>query len=388
MKRAGVRSREIEALVRCCRDQAVAAERGDRIAVFENGVQWDPLIALARRHGMLPQLYRSLRGPAWRLVPETAAASLTSAYRINLVRGLGLLRELIRLLGVLGAADVRALPLKGPALAVQVFGDPAARVFHDLDLLVPASDLAVAVRQLGRAGYCPEVAMEASAAAFFVRRESCLGLRHRRTGQTVELHWNYLPLCFRQPIDFEALWRDRRSLAVAGRSVAALPDRENARFLCLHGFKHGWDRLSLVCDLAGFLGGTPVAGLAVDRPIAAGLLLAESLLPGTIGAAQADACRADAVAVLMASRWERRLCGAAPAARSIIATAAEYAVAQRGWSRRLSLLRRLLFTATVEDWKFWRCKKPYRLYTVLRPLRLLAYHLLGRRSPDAVGAFN
>lgn len=388
MIKAVERSPEFEILIRCCRAQAAVAKQVRLSAVIDIGVRWDALLALARRHGMLPQLRRSLRGPAWRMVPAEPAAALRSAYRTNLVRCLDLMRELARLLEMLGSAGVRAVTLKGPVLSVQAFGDPAARVFHDLDLLIEAPDLPGAVRQLGRAGYVPEVAMGHRDAASFVRQESCLGLRHRRSGQAVELHWNYLPMCFRHPVDFAALWRDRRTIAVAGRRFAVLPDRENARFLCLHGFKHGWDRLSLACDLAGYLSGTPVISLAVDRPVAAGMLLVESLVPGTIDAACAAACHADATAERLARGWERRLGGDGPDRMTIMAATMGYAAAQQGWRRRLVFLWRLLFTATVEDWKFWKCGKPYRLYTLLRPVRLLAYHLLGRRSLESVDALH
>jgi hypothetical protein len=58
-----------------------------------------------------------------------------------------------RLLSVLESAGIEALPVKGPLLGQEVFGDAGLRVSQDIDLLVAVEELEEARRVLERIGY-------------------------------------------------------------------------------------------------------------------------------------------------------------------------------------------------------------------------------------------
>ena len=69
---------------------------------------------------------------------------MKSLFLANAFRNQLLADELARLLGLLGEAGIRVVPLKGVALA-QAMAIPRPGVCVDIDILVPPADLAQAI---------------------------------------------------------------------------------------------------------------------------------------------------------------------------------------------------------------------------------------------------
>ena len=140
----------------------------------------------------------------------------------------GILREFER-------QDLRVVPLKGPFLAERLYGATELRVSHDLDLLVSRSDLERAEALLTAAGFTPGSPDD----------------YHRqwyRKTTTVELHHDVdNPLAF----DFHVEGALRQSLKseFQGQRCGQLAPADELLFLCLHGARHRFERLSLVLDL-------------------------------------------------------------------------------------------------------------------------------------------
>ena len=74
-------------------------------------------------------------------------------HRSAMVLALSIERRLLRLVGAFDAAGVRAVVLKGTAVAHGVYADPSMRPFGDLDLLVPRSGWRTACEVLRAEGY-------------------------------------------------------------------------------------------------------------------------------------------------------------------------------------------------------------------------------------------
>ena len=75
--------------------------------------------------------------------------------RDSFVRSAAIERESRRCLGLLAGADVPAVTLKGPALAARFWGDAAARVSMDIDLIVAPVHIRPALVALEAAGFAP-----------------------------------------------------------------------------------------------------------------------------------------------------------------------------------------------------------------------------------------
>jgi Uncharacterised nucleotidyltransferase len=80
--------------------------------------------------------------------------ALRHHFQVNALRNVFLAGTLLKLLRLLEAHGIAALPYKGPVLAALAYGNVAFRQFGDLDLLVRPQDADRAKALLWAQGYC------------------------------------------------------------------------------------------------------------------------------------------------------------------------------------------------------------------------------------------
>jgi hypothetical protein len=196
--------------------------------------------------------------------------------------------ELHRVLEVLEGAQVPALALKGPALAVQAYGDLSLRSYADVDVLVPPTAAESSVRALLGAGY-------ADRRARFGRPPSP---RHWHDwgftapdGQTlVEVHWSLTSPRRFPCVDSGEAWEPsgHTRVPIGSRTVPALRPELLLPLLAIHATSHSWGWLEFPASVAGLLArtgseldweavGTRVRRWRVRRITAVALLLARDL---------------------------------------------------------------------------------------------------------------
>jgi hypothetical protein len=54
-------------------------------------------------------------------------------------------------------------------------------------------------------------------------------------------------------LDPKSLWERLEPIDLVGTAVLGLPLEDVLLFLCLHGFKHGWERVGWICDVTELL---------------------------------------------------------------------------------------------------------------------------------------
>ncbi len=204
-----------------------------------NEASWDALLDLAAFHRVAPLLHKSLREAA----PHSVPPSLEAYVRQASTRGLLLTGELLRLLKRWEGAGVQAIPFKGPALAVQLYGDPALRQYDDLDVIVraadfqPAQDIALALGWLPREQHS---------------HHHTFSLWRGDLEIILELHWEFMPLPDIFPFDsqIDAAWARCETIALGGYKARAFAPEDQLLYLCAHGGRHLWRRLQWICDVA------------------------------------------------------------------------------------------------------------------------------------------
>lgn len=230
-------------LLLCCARTQIGAEAADRIsALARQETDWPRLVEMALWNGVASLLYRTLSATCADAVPADVLGQLKDRYRANAVRSLLMSGELLRLLGLLDANGIRAIPIKGPVLAASAYGDVALREFCDLDVLVHRRDLRRARRLLTAQGY----------------GSYRWNLEHPDSGLTVELHrWDFTKRDPAGPSGRPEGSDRLPTVLLLDSAVPSLPPEDMLLVLCTHGSKHCWDRLSLVCDLAQFISTQP-----------------------------------------------------------------------------------------------------------------------------------
>lgn len=227
-------------LVTCLR-AFLAAERTPPVKPPSEDVDWTSLVPLAAFHRVAPLLDRALRNGCPQGVPASVLADLGAYVRIVSSRSLFLTGELLRLLKQLEAQGIPAIALKGPALAVLLYGDPARRHFDDLDILVRRQDMPAAKKLVLSLGY-QRKDQHAFHESFVLAKENI--------EMVVELHWNIMPEDFPFHPDLKGIWERCESLSFGGAQATTLSPEDLLLFLCVHGSRHLWLRLQWLCDVA------------------------------------------------------------------------------------------------------------------------------------------
>ncbi len=96
---------------------------------------------------------RVRRSPVWRTLPPTVQRALSDDFQAHSIHTFALETELGQVAATLHGCGVPVLLLKGAALGRSVYASPAERPRSDLDLLIPAENLARAGQALAQQGY-------------------------------------------------------------------------------------------------------------------------------------------------------------------------------------------------------------------------------------------
>lgn len=221
-------------------ERLVALLRPDAAVPPLSTYQWDAVIDEAVRHKVAPLLYDRLRGRAD--VPPEAAARLRDTYARFALRAALLQRELSAVLAVVATRSIPCIALKGIALVLDTYAEPALRSMADIDLLVPRDRLADAERALLEGGWGSEPRPDIAAYTSWCHHIAPL---NRPGGPHVEIHWTIERPSSPFRIDIEGVWA--RSRVSAGDPRTRVPAPEDLLLhACLHAaYHHRFDRAAL-----------------------------------------------------------------------------------------------------------------------------------------------
>ena len=191
-------------------------------------------------HGMrrlAPLLYEALGKHGLEADPDLLTRCRMASMREDL-RARAFSRVVASVFDALEDAGISFVVLKGAALAEPIYGDPVLRHSHDLELLVPTSDV--------------------HRAADALRAAACEGTEPlRASGKLRVYHDSGLPVVLRtrlfEPELYAGEWEwcsDRTvTVSVAGREVRTLPPALALHHVCVHAaYGHGRSSLQWVTD--------------------------------------------------------------------------------------------------------------------------------------------
>jgi len=216
--------------------------------ILTAGVAWGYVRETAIRHGILPLLYKRLKGEMADLVPPDELSTLRTLFVANAARNIRMTQHLFKILNLLGGSGVEAMPFKGPVLAVQAYGDLSLRSFYDLDLLIHPNDLSRAYRILTDQGYILTDPGQMSIMRIFKIIQG-KNLHFTFHDDILELHWKIIERLFVVPLDMYQLWDRSLPVSINDRLVKTLSPEDMVIVLCFHGLKHAWQNLEWLADL-------------------------------------------------------------------------------------------------------------------------------------------
>ena len=369
-------------LLLCCSRMRIDSRRAEQIKVLlQKNIDWQYLIQMAVRHGLIPLLYKNLKATNPDAIPEGIFDQLRKYFLINASRNLILTEELHKLLNLFEANSIIAIPYKGPALAASIYGDIALRQFSDLDILIQKQDILKAKDLIVPLGYRPHFHLNDVNAKSYIKSRNEISFTREDGRVTLELQWEITPHYFNFPIPSQYLWKYIECSLRNCLGFRALPPEIELIIFCVHGTKDLWARLLWVCDVAELIRKND--GLDWDRVISfssssgslrmlfLGLLLAKDLLDAPIPEEVMKNVDADPMVGRLAQKVEARVFRRSNGSSGILRSSIFYLKARERLQDRIQYCVRLAMTVTPGDWTFLPLPHPlFPLYYLIRPIRL------------------
>jgi hypothetical protein len=269
-----------------------------RSIVDETQIDWNYFFLLARRHAVVPLVYRQLKD----LVPPENLQQLRKHSLENSARNVVLAAELCRLIKLFAGAGIEAVPYKGPILSLFAYDDLALRRFVDLDVIVKKHDVARARDLLLADDYALAKPLTVEQQELLLRTQHNLQFTKDNRRLIVELHWEVAPHLFASTVQTDTLWQQLVEFDLNGTTVKTLSADDLLFSLCVHGSRHLWERLGWICDVAELISRRDINWTALldraakadsERMFLLGLHLAETLLDAPLPPAVKRSCDAD-----------------------------------------------------------------------------------------------
>lgn len=219
-------------------------------------LNWPYIVKIAGRNGLLPLVCSNILHKLPDLVDEEVRESLADFLGGHMRNNLLQTRKVIEISETLEAEGIPILPFKGPTLSIQAYGDISLRQFVDLDILVQPRHFDKAIQRLKACGYIPieEPTWLKRKSLFFTRKKD-IGLVSADRQVRIELHWKLSGTHFAMPFEIDQLWKRLDAIELGGAKLRALPLCDLFVYLCLHGSRHGWEKLAWVCDISEIVRG-------------------------------------------------------------------------------------------------------------------------------------
>jgi hypothetical protein len=253
--------------------------------LLDGELDWFLLRQFSLQHGVLPLLYTRLKSLEDNLVPDDEMEQLQGLYLANAQRNLRLTRMMLRVFDLLSKEGIQYIPIKGPTLAMRLYGDTAPRHFSDLDVLIQGEDFRRCYEILTAAGFTTKATVNNKDEPWLLRADTEYQFTYQ--GDILEIHWALAERGVQYPLKEDQVWNHLQPIEIHGREVLSLSLENLLLMLCIHGTKHVWGRLNWIADLAYFTKAYPdmdwfevlegAKEVGFHRVVCLGLLLAESL---------------------------------------------------------------------------------------------------------------
>lgn len=380
---------ELNALILCSRARLEDEGKHTLERILRRSPDWSLLLGLAKRHHMTCLLFHHIDGSFPDITPEDVRNSLSATFKKNAIKNLFLTKEMLKLLEIFNNAGIDAMPLKGPALAYEAYGDPALREFSDLDILLRPRDALKAKDILLHNGYRAQLDIPKSMERTYYDREYYLNFQRDDRKVSVDLHWGAFPPAYSFSPPCELFFSNTRQIKIAGATITAPSEENLVLFTALHGTKHLWEQLNWLCDLGAVLRNaeenaveidwkavmTSASELNASRMVSLGLHLANEFLGAPVPENLLDEIKRDSKIKYLSRRIfssfsrETRPYG-------FLERHSLYMTTMENLSDRARYAAELVFKPTQNDWRSIHFPEGMEFfYYPYRPLRLALKHL-------------
>lgn len=157
-------------------------------------VEWDALVRVGRAANLLGSIAASIAAAdAWNAVPEGPRAHLDGALKLALRQAVAVRWEASRIHESLKSLPERTVLLKGAAYLAEGFEFAAGRMFSDVDILVPDTQIDHVEQVLARHGWATTHLSPYDQVYYRRWMHEIPPMRHLERGTVIDVHHRILP---------------------------------------------------------------------------------------------------------------------------------------------------------------------------------------------------
>ena len=236
-------AKEYEFLFDCCR-----ASFANKTVRYPDNINAGVFYDLLQHHKLITHLYPLLKD--CEDIPSELLQIAQKALKQSKLHLLKLSGELARLSKLFEEKKISWLSIKGPALALQLYGDVTARQSGDLDILVNEADLDKASDILVQAGYnfiYDPTNFNPTQIRFWKKHYKDAFLTHPTKNICIELHWRLV--INSRVFDQINFFENKNLISIANHKIPTFERNVNVLYLCYHAACHSWRRLFWLWDM-------------------------------------------------------------------------------------------------------------------------------------------
>jgi hypothetical protein len=214
---------------------------------------WTEYLRLVDRHRTPALSWAALKRVPGVEIPPSAEEEMrrrSDACRMQAMRHC---LHLASVLKTFNHAGIPVMPLKGPILSLDLYGDIGLRHSFDLDLAVMPSDLSRTQSGLINLGWQLDSSygpMTSGQWEKIWKTEQHLGFIDPQGDCPLEIHWRNIWELWDQPSVDNARWARSIPALWQGCAYQAMNSIDQVLYLCNHGGRHAWERAKWLGDLA------------------------------------------------------------------------------------------------------------------------------------------
>jgi len=279
-------------------------------------LDWDHFFNISRVHAVEQLVQKQLAEHAADIVPAQVLKKLRTLSQANFARNQVFTAELCRLIRLLEASAITAIPFKGPALALFAYDDLNLRRYVDLDIMVQKDDVLAAREILLADGYESAKSLSLTRQQVLLQTQHNVQFRRDQGRMIVELHWEVASHLFASSVQAKDLWANLIDIDLNGTSMKSLSADDLLFSLCIHGSRHVWQRLGWICDISELIFRHEINWRVLldrsrrngsERMFLLGLVLAEKLLSTNLPSEVKECCESDRSLRALADKIVARL---------------------------------------------------------------------------------
>lgn len=227
---------------------------------------WGYVLNTAYRNGVLSLVAHNLRKYCADDIPANVASEFAEFSFENTRKNLYLTKKLLEITALFESRKISILPFKGPVLAIYAYGNAVFRQFVDLDFLVKPADFERAAKLLRENGFLDFGAQVkwTEKNGLVINRKKDAGFLSIDGKIRVELHWKLSGSHFSINFGNDELWQRAEKITIGRQAVLSFGFTDLFVYLCVHGSRHGFERLEWLCDLREVLRARSASGEEID----------------------------------------------------------------------------------------------------------------------------